>query len=91
MTRNSVSHPEVTPHEMDVMQHEANQFAMELLMPAEWIMRDAAGVDIADDEAVARLAKKYRVPVTAMAIRIGMVCMGAIPVKPRVRVRARST
>lgn len=52
---------------------EANAFAMELLMPFDWIVRDAAQIDLCDEAAVAALAKKYRVPATVMAVRIGEV------------------
>jgi Zn-dependent peptidase ImmA (M78 family) len=57
----------------DRMDAEANAFAMELLMPEKWIRRDAAGIDICDDAAIAKLAKRYQVPASAMAIRIGQV------------------
>ena len=57
--------------EIEAMDAEANAFAMDLLMPEAWLRDDARGLDICDEAAVARLAKKYRVPVTAMAIRLG--------------------
>ena len=57
----------------DTMQAEANAFAMELLMPFDWIVRDAAEIDLTDERAVDRLAKKYRVPAVTMAVRIGEV------------------
>ena len=56
------------------MDQEANAFAMELLMPADWLRADIAklgGIDIEDDAALAKLAKKYRVSPQVMAIRIG--------------------
>jgi|GEM_PF-6840777 len=53
------------------MEIEANAFAMELLMPFDWIIRDAVGIDLTDEAAVAKLAKKYRVPAVTMAVRIG--------------------
>lgn len=52
---------------------EANAFAMELLMPFDWIVRDAVGIDLTDDAAVAKLAKRYQVPTVTMAARIGEV------------------
>lgn len=52
---------------------EANAFAMELLMPFDWIVRDANGIDLCDERAVAKLAKKYAVAPTVMAVRIGEV------------------
>lgn len=53
------------------MNDEANTFAMELLMPAHLVLRDSAGLDICDDRAVERLAKRYRVSACVMAMRIG--------------------
>lgn len=52
---------------------EANAFAMELLMPFDWIVRDANGLDLCDERGVEKLAKKYRVAATVMAVRIGEV------------------
>lgn len=52
---------------------EANLFALELLMPFDWIVKDAAGVDLTDDAAIEKLAKKYGVPAATMAIRIGQI------------------
>lgn len=57
------------------MDIEANAFAIELLMPWDWIARDAAGIDVEDEKAVARLAKKYRVSNNVMALRIGQVLL----------------
>jgi Zn-dependent peptidase ImmA (M78 family) len=58
------------------IEHEANIFAMELLMPTDFLLRDLkalGGIDIADDADVAKLAKKYRVSQGLMAIRIGQL------------------
>lgn len=55
------------------MDQEADDFAMELLMPEHFLREDMKGVDIADDRSVARLANKYRVPAATMAIRIGQL------------------
>lgn len=58
------------------MQEEANAFAMELLMPTDWLRADLAkmgGVDIENGAAVERLAKRYRVSNSIMAIRIGQL------------------
>lgn len=63
---------------LDALDAEASAFAMELLMPFDWIVRDAAYIDLCDEEAVAKLAKKYRVPATAMAVRIGEVRIEAL-------------
>lgn len=57
----------------DLQDAEANAFAMELLMPFDWIVRDASGIDLCDERAVEKLAKKYRVAPTVMAVRIGEV------------------
>ena len=59
--------------DMERMEAEANAFALELLMPEPWIRRDAAGVDLADDKAVEKLARLYKVPVAIMAFRIGQI------------------
>ena len=56
------------------MEVEANAFAMELLMPSEWLRADIermGGIDIEDDKKLMKLAKKYRVSLQVMAIRIG--------------------
>lgn len=61
---------------IDDKEIEANQFAAELLMPAEWVRKDAAEchIDIeADDEPIAELARKYDVSVQAMTIRLSAV------------------
>lgn len=52
---------------------EANAFAMELLMPFEWLAQDCRGVDVSDENAIAKLAKKYQVAPTVMALRIGEI------------------
>jgi len=49
---------------------EATQFAIELLMPWEWVERDMEGIDPSDDRAVKRLANKYGVPPTIMSGRL---------------------
>lgn len=61
---------------MTDIEAEANAFAMELLMPTEFLLRDLkqmGGIDLADDAQITRLAKKYRVAVSLMAIRIGQL------------------
>ena len=55
------------------MEAEANAFAMELLMPSDWLRDDIesmGGIDIEDDAKLEKLAKKYRVSPQVMAIRI---------------------
>lgn len=59
--------------EHEIMEKEANYFAMCLLMPEEWLRKDMVGLDITDDVAIARLAKKYKVPISVMAMRIGQL------------------
>lgn len=63
----------MTQAELDRMNAEANAFAMELLMPTKFLLRDAAGVDLCDDNAVAKLAKKYGVPAAVMAARLAFL------------------
>jgi Zn-dependent peptidase ImmA (M78 family) len=59
--------------ENDARDAEANAFAMELLMPFDWIVRDTEGLDLCDDHKVAKIAKKYAVPHSVMAARIASV------------------
>jgi Zn-dependent peptidase ImmA (M78 family) len=64
---------------------EANAFAMELLMPEQFVrdeVRKMGGIDICDDAAIAKLAKIFRVPMAAMAVRLGEI--RALP-KPKQR------
>lgn len=60
----------------EVEEREANYFAMCLLMPEEWLRADvekAGGIDIGDDAAMAKLAKRYKVSVALLAIRLGQI------------------
>lgn len=53
---------------------EANQFAMELLIPVPMLkafLTQMAPFDLADDKPVKRLAKFFEVPHTVMAFRLG--------------------
>lgn len=62
--------------DLDEMDREASLFAMELLMPYDFLMADlekAGGVDLEDDYAVGKLAKKYKVSHSVMAICLGML------------------
>lgn len=55
---------------------EANIFAMELLVPTSFLLRDLAGnfaIDPTGDERVKALAKRYGVTVELMMIRIADV------------------
>lgn len=60
------------------MDKEANDFAMALLMPEEWLRKDLQalrGVDIESDVdgKIQRLAKKYKVSTNIMILRIGQL------------------
>lgn len=57
------------------MDDEANLFAMYLLMPSDLLIKEMKGKRIAidDDAAVAKLAGKFKVPSTVMALRLGML------------------
>ena len=58
---------------IDDKEIEANQFAAELLMPAEWILNDVSERHIdfeSDNEAITELAAKYDVSVQSMTIRL---------------------
>ncbi len=60
----------MTVEEMDA---EANAFAMELLMPSEWLLRDMEGIDLFDEKRLERIAKRYRVPVALMMLHLGKI------------------
>jgi len=57
---------------VDEKEIEANQFAAELIMPAEFLDKDIRRLpdDIEAEEAVTRLARKYQVSEQAMTIRL---------------------
>lgn len=58
------------------MEAEANAFAMELLMPEEWLCADIVamgGIDIEDEAGIQKLAKRYRVSKQVMTVRIGQL------------------
>jgi len=53
---------------------EATTFAMELLMPENFVRDEVVRIgayDLTDDRWVKALANKFKVPMTLMAIRIG--------------------
>lgn len=54
---------------------EATHFAMELLMPEQWLRADLEGkvVDLENDEMIKRLAKRYKVSEQLMTIRIAQL------------------
>jgi len=53
----------------DELEIEANQFAAELLMPEDFIRKDADGLEL-DDSDIEEMARKYQVSVQAMTIRL---------------------
>jgi Zn-dependent peptidase ImmA (M78 family) len=61
----------------EIEETEANYFAMELLMPRKFLIEDvrkAGGfIDLTDDRQVIKLAKRYRVSISMMAIRLGQL------------------
>lgn len=64
------------PGLIDREESEATAFAMYLLVPTGLLQQDLdalSGIDISDDEALAKLAKKYGVSQAVMAIRIYQV------------------
>lgn len=59
-----------------VEEAEANHFAMCLLMPRDWVRRDIqtmGGIDPMDAKAIKKLADRYGVAPSLMAVRIGQV------------------
>lgn len=68
--RDSQSSLAIDPEEI-----QANQFAAALLMPRDWVIRDADHIlarqrDIPDEELIDRLAREYRVSRQAMEFRL---------------------
>jgi Zn-dependent peptidase ImmA (M78 family) len=70
--RGSLRRDELAAAGIDPIEIEANTFASELLMPTELLMAALKGrsVDLEDDEAVAALAKRFRVSEAAMRYRL---------------------
>lgn len=65
----------MTPAEEEI-EREANQFAMELLMPEAFMKAEMAKLgpfDIEDDQAIKKLANKFKVSIPVMTIRIGQL------------------
>ena len=61
---------------MDPVQDEANAFAMELLMPADWVIDDLkrlGGIDIEDEGKIEKLARRYKVSTAVMILRVGQL------------------
>ncbi|MER8600521.1 ImmA/IrrE family metallo-endopeptidase [Mesorhizobium sp. M0601] len=71
--RGSLRRDAVTATGTDPNEIEANTFAAELLMPRDLLlaMLDGRSVDLEDDDAVAALAKRFRVSEAAMRFRLG--------------------
>jgi Zn-dependent peptidase ImmA (M78 family) len=68
----------------DTMEIEANAFAMELLMP-EFLLRPLMpkdGIDLDDEKRIAALAKKFRVSVPAMIVRLHELYLEPAPLPP---------
>ncbi len=72
--RNEVSGLAIDPKEI-----EANQFAAELLMPLEWLVKDIQQrkLDFESEDALEELALRYAVSVQAMTVRLSG--LGVLP------------
>lgn len=57
------------------LEAEANYFAMCLLMPEDLVRREVANmeIDLADNNFLKELSKKFAVPETAMAVRLSQL------------------
>lgn len=56
------------------MDREANEFSMQLLVPSDFLRAELTkigGIDLEDDRAIAKLARKFRVSMQVMTLRIG--------------------
>ena len=54
------------------MESEANRFAIELIMPEEFVLREIkGGINLFDENAIQALARKFKVTPYMMAARIG--------------------
>lgn len=55
------------------LEEEANVFAMLLLVPKQCLSEDLKnGIELTDNKELERLAKKYDVPLTMMAVRVSL-------------------
>lgn len=57
-------------------EREANQFAMELLMPEEFMKAEMAKIgpfDIENEQAIKKLANKFKVSIPVITLRIGQL------------------
>jgi Zn-dependent peptidase ImmA (M78 family) len=70
--RGSLRRDELAAAGIDPIEIEANTFASELLMPTDLLVAALKGrsVDLEDDEAVAALAKRFKVSEAAMRYRL---------------------
>src|SRR5689334_9696243 len=55
---------------IEQLDHEANEFAMHLLVPDFLLAKEDLNFDLADDDGLSRLAKKYGVSMGVMMIRV---------------------
>lgn len=59
-----------------VEEHEANYFAMCLLMPEQFLRKDLAemdGIDLTEDQPIRKLAQRYGVSVALMTLRLSQL------------------
>lgn len=64
---------------LQVMDEEADLFAVELLMPKALLLEDIrklGGIDIETDHRIESLAKRYRVSLQLMTMRLGQLLLG---------------
>jgi Zn-dependent peptidase ImmA (M78 family) len=68
-----------------VLDYEATVFAIELLMPFDWIAKDLEGcaIDVEGSPKIKELAKKYQVSEQLMTIRVFDVLAELNRLKPR--------
>ena len=65
----------MTPEE-ETIEREANAFAMELLVPTAFLVAELMKLgyfDLEDDAALEKLAKKFKVSVQVLTLRVGQV------------------
>lgn len=55
---------------------EATEFALELLMPSQRLLRDCTDIDILDAKSISKLAKKYGVSNEMIVYRMGQLREG---------------
>lgn len=61
----------------------ANLFAMELLMPEQFVRTEIIKMkkfDLTDDKSMKALADKFKVPTTIMAMRVGQIYGQILPI-----------